>query len=190
MCKQISSIPIKNEITFKLFNYKSYMYIYLNVCKQMTNVKLLLLYRNTWNKKFSLSPFLLCLSLSLLSFCVSPSLSFPFVSLPLFPFLLCLSLSFLSFCVSPSLSFPFVSLPLFPFLLCLSLSFLSFCVSPSLSFPFVSLPLFPFLLCLSLSFLSFCVSPSLSFPLLSLSLLCFLSLSQDCDKWQKPYFEN
>ena len=25
------------------------MYIYLNVCKQMTNVKLWLLYRNTWN---------------------------------------------------------------------------------------------------------------------------------------------
>ena len=25
------------------------MYIYLNVCKQMTDVKLLLLYNNTWN---------------------------------------------------------------------------------------------------------------------------------------------
>ena len=25
------------------------MYIYLNVCKQMTDVKLLLLYSNTWN---------------------------------------------------------------------------------------------------------------------------------------------
>ena len=25
------------------------MYIHLNVCKQMTDVKLLLLYRNTWN---------------------------------------------------------------------------------------------------------------------------------------------
>ena len=25
------------------------MYIYLNVCKQMTNVKLLLLHSNTWN---------------------------------------------------------------------------------------------------------------------------------------------
>ena len=25
------------------------MYIYLNVCKQMTDVKLLVLYNNTWN---------------------------------------------------------------------------------------------------------------------------------------------
>ena len=25
------------------------MYIYLNVCKQMTDIKLLLLHRNTWN---------------------------------------------------------------------------------------------------------------------------------------------
>ena len=36
------------------------MYIYLNVCKQMTDVKLLLLHNNTWNnltvskKKFEL----------------------------------------------------------------------------------------------------------------------------------------
>ena len=26
------------------------MYIYLNACKQMTDVKLLLLHRNTWNQ--------------------------------------------------------------------------------------------------------------------------------------------
>ena len=28
---------IKNEITYKLFTYKSYMYIYLNLRKQMKN---------------------------------------------------------------------------------------------------------------------------------------------------------
>ena len=28
----------KNEILYKLFTYKSYVYIYLNVCKQMTDV--------------------------------------------------------------------------------------------------------------------------------------------------------
>ena len=49
MCKQISSNAFKNEITNKLFTYKSYMYIHLNVCKQMTDGKLLLLYSNTWN---------------------------------------------------------------------------------------------------------------------------------------------
>ena len=34
---------------FKNGTYKSYMYIHLNVCKQMTNVKLLLSHRFTWN---------------------------------------------------------------------------------------------------------------------------------------------
>ena len=33
VCKQISFNLFKIEITHKLFNYKSYMYIYLNVCK-------------------------------------------------------------------------------------------------------------------------------------------------------------
>ena len=46
MCKQISSNSSKNEITYKLFTYKSYMCNHLNVCKQMTDVKLLLLYSN------------------------------------------------------------------------------------------------------------------------------------------------
>ena len=41
MCKQVSSNSFKNEMTNKLFPYKSFMYIHLNVCKQMS-VKLLL----------------------------------------------------------------------------------------------------------------------------------------------------
>ena len=45
----MSCNSFKNEITYKLFTYKSYMYIYLDVCKQMTDIKLLLLHRNTWN---------------------------------------------------------------------------------------------------------------------------------------------
>ena len=49
VCKVICSNSFKNEITYKLFTYKSYMYIYLNVCKQMADVKLLLLHSNTWN---------------------------------------------------------------------------------------------------------------------------------------------
>ena len=49
VCKQISCNAFKNEITYKLFTDKSYKYIYLNVCKQITNVKLLLLHSNTWN---------------------------------------------------------------------------------------------------------------------------------------------
>ena len=41
------------------------MYIHLNVCKQMTGVKLLLLHRNTWNyltvcKKYELQLVLKC----------------------------------------------------------------------------------------------------------------------------------
>ena len=47
--KQMSSNPFKNEITNKLLAYKSYRYIHLNVCKQTTGVKLLLLHSNTWN---------------------------------------------------------------------------------------------------------------------------------------------
>ena len=42
VCKQIISTSFKNEIT-----YKPYMYIHLNVCKQMTDVKLLLLHSNS-----------------------------------------------------------------------------------------------------------------------------------------------
>ena len=49
MCKQINSNSFKNVITCKLFTYKSYMYIHLNVCKQITDVKLLLL-RDVFNK--------------------------------------------------------------------------------------------------------------------------------------------
>ena len=49
MCRQISSDSFKNEITYQLFIYKSYMYVYLNVFKQMTDVELLLLHSNTWN---------------------------------------------------------------------------------------------------------------------------------------------
>ena len=49
MCKQISSNSFNNEITYKFFSDKSYMYIYWNVCKQMTDVKFLLLHNNTWN---------------------------------------------------------------------------------------------------------------------------------------------
>ena len=39
----------QNEITYKLFPSKWYMYINFNVCQQKTDVKLLLLYSNTWN---------------------------------------------------------------------------------------------------------------------------------------------
>ena len=42
MCKQISSNSFKNKITNKLIWHITY--IYLNVCKQMTEVKLLLLH--------------------------------------------------------------------------------------------------------------------------------------------------
>ena len=45
-CKQISSNSFKNEITFKLFNYT---YIDINVCKEITDISLLLLHRNAWN---------------------------------------------------------------------------------------------------------------------------------------------
>ena len=37
--KQSISNSFKNEIINKLFTYKSYMYIHLNVCKQMINSK-------------------------------------------------------------------------------------------------------------------------------------------------------
>ena len=49
MCKEISSNVFENEMTNKLFTFKSYLYIHLNVYKQITDVKLLLLYSNTWN---------------------------------------------------------------------------------------------------------------------------------------------
>ena len=49
VCKQISSYSFKNEVTYILVPYQSYMDIHLNVCKQMTDFKLLLFYRNTWN---------------------------------------------------------------------------------------------------------------------------------------------
>ena len=39
MCKQISSNSFKNEIAYQIFIYKSYVYIQLTVCKQMTDVK-------------------------------------------------------------------------------------------------------------------------------------------------------
>ena len=48
VCQKFSPNSFKNGITYKLFTYKSYMYIQLNVCKQMI-VTLLLLHRNTWN---------------------------------------------------------------------------------------------------------------------------------------------
>ena len=46
--KQNSSNSFKNKITFNLFTYKSYMFIHLNVCKQIIYVKLSLLHTNTW----------------------------------------------------------------------------------------------------------------------------------------------
>ena len=46
VCKQDSSNSFKNEITNKLFPYESYMYIHLNVGKEITDVKLLLLHSN------------------------------------------------------------------------------------------------------------------------------------------------
>ena len=49
LCKRISSNLFKIEITYKLFPWKSCMHIHLNVCQQMTGVKLLLLHSNTWN---------------------------------------------------------------------------------------------------------------------------------------------
>ena len=39
VCKQISCNLFKNEITYKLFTYISFMYIHLNVCNQMFNSK-------------------------------------------------------------------------------------------------------------------------------------------------------
>ena len=47
MCKQICSNSFEIKITNKLDAYKSYMYIYLNVCKKIPDVKLSLLHRNT-----------------------------------------------------------------------------------------------------------------------------------------------
>ena len=39
----------ENEITCKLFIYKSYVYPLKCVCKQITDITLLLLHNNTWN---------------------------------------------------------------------------------------------------------------------------------------------
>ena len=47
MLQKIRSNSFKNELTDKLFTYKSYMYINSNVSKQMTDIKLLLLHSNT-----------------------------------------------------------------------------------------------------------------------------------------------
>ena len=41
--QKIGSTSFNNEITNKIFTKKSYTYIHLNVCKRMTDVKLLLL---------------------------------------------------------------------------------------------------------------------------------------------------
>ena len=55
VCKQINSNSIKNEITYELILH--ILYIYLNVCKEMTSVKLSLLHRiisnhfTMWKKK-------------------------------------------------------------------------------------------------------------------------------------------
>ena len=46
--KQISSDSFKNEITYKLFTYKSHVYPFKYV-QTMTDFKLLVLYCNTWN---------------------------------------------------------------------------------------------------------------------------------------------
>ena len=40
VCKEISFNSFKKEITNKPYTYKSYMYIHLNVCQQITVVKL------------------------------------------------------------------------------------------------------------------------------------------------------
>ena len=40
----MAMLQFKNEITSKQFTYQSFMYIHLTVCKQMTDVKLLLLH--------------------------------------------------------------------------------------------------------------------------------------------------
>ena len=45
VCKTICSF--KNKVTYILFTEKSYMYNHLTICKQMTDVKLLLLDSNT-----------------------------------------------------------------------------------------------------------------------------------------------
>ena len=45
----MSSKSSKNEITYKPFTNKSYIYIHLTLCKQMKNITLLVLLSNTWN---------------------------------------------------------------------------------------------------------------------------------------------
>ena len=49
VCQQMSYNSFKKWNYQKLFIYKSYMYIHLNVGKQMTDVQLLLLHSNTRN---------------------------------------------------------------------------------------------------------------------------------------------
>ena len=47
MCKQISFKSFQNEIAKKNYSLMNYVYINLNVCQQMMDVKLL--HSNTWN---------------------------------------------------------------------------------------------------------------------------------------------
>ena len=47
LCKQVRSDSFENKITHKLFTYKLYIYNNSTVCKQMTDVKLLMLHNNT-----------------------------------------------------------------------------------------------------------------------------------------------
>ena len=44
LCKQISCDSFKKEITNKLFTYKYFVYAHLNMHKQITGTKLLLLH--------------------------------------------------------------------------------------------------------------------------------------------------
>ena len=49
MSKQMSSNSFKNQITNKLSTYESYIHFHLDVLRQKTGVKLLLLHSITWN---------------------------------------------------------------------------------------------------------------------------------------------
>ena len=48
VCKHICCNTFKKEIYWQI-DFFHIMYIYLNPCKQMTDVKLLVLHINTWN---------------------------------------------------------------------------------------------------------------------------------------------
>ena len=50
MCKQISCNSYKNKNYVQTIRLKTYMYIHLSLCEQMTDFKLLLLPSNTWNQ--------------------------------------------------------------------------------------------------------------------------------------------